>query len=50
MLIGYLEPSIGKVEIDGRQFVDHHQEILTDICYLHVNCPVYPGMTVVSVS
>lgn len=47
MLTGYLEPSSGTVEIDGRRLADHRQEILADLGYLPENCPVYPEMTVV---
>jgi len=47
MLTGYLEPSSGTVEIDGRRLADHRQEILADIGYLPENCPIYPEMTVV---
>jgi ABC-2 type transport system ATP-binding protein len=47
MLTGYLEPTSGTVEIDGRQLADHRQAILADIGYLPENCPIYPEMTVV---
>jgi len=47
MLAGYLEPTSGTVEIDGRRLADQRQEILADIGYLPENCPIYPEMTVV---
>jgi len=47
MLTGYLEPSSGSIEIDGRPIEGRLQEIQETIGYLPENCPVYPEMTVV---
>lgn len=47
MLTGYLEPSSGLIEIDGKPLAGRLREIQETIGYLPENCPVYPEMTVV---
>ncbi|MGD8709467.1 MAG: ABC transporter ATP-binding protein, partial [Ectothiorhodospiraceae bacterium] len=46
MLTGYLEPSAGRIAIDGLDMTDHRREIQQRIGYLPENCPLYPDMTV----
>ncbi|HCP14244.1 MAG TPA: multidrug ABC transporter ATP-binding protein [Peptococcaceae bacterium] len=47
MITGYLEPTSGTIEINGRAIGDQRQEIQSNIGYLPENCPVYPEMTVI---
>ncbi|MDE0419293.1 MAG: ABC transporter ATP-binding protein [Gammaproteobacteria bacterium] len=47
MLTGYLEPSAGRVAVDGHDVVDAPAAVQQRIGYLPENCPVYPEMTVV---
>ena len=46
MLTGYLEPSGGKITIDGRDMATDRCVIQRLIGYLPENCPLYPEMTV----
>jgi ABC-2 type transport system ATP-binding protein len=47
MLTGYLEPSEGRIEIDGLDIRTDREAIQRKIGYLPENCPVYPEMTVI---
>ena len=47
MLTGYLEPSAGRVAVDGYDVVDAPDAVQQRLGYLPENCPVYPEMTVV---
>lgn len=47
MLTGYLEPSAGKISIDGRDVCEDRRRVQENIGYLPENCPLYPEMTVV---
>ena len=47
MLTGFLEPSSGKVKIDGMDIMEQRKKIQKTIGYLPENCPVYPEMTVI---
>ena len=47
MLTGYLEPSAGRVAVDGYDVVDAPAAVQQRLGYLPENCPVYPEMTVV---
>lgn len=47
MLTGYLEPTAGRIEIDGLDMDRDRQRIQRRIGYLPENCPLYPEMTVV---
>ena len=47
MMTGYLEPTSGRVEIDGLDLAANRQSVQRQIGYLPENCPVYPEMTVV---
>lgn len=47
MLTGYLEPSAGRIVIDGLDIATHRREVQRRIGYLPENCPVYPEMTVI---
>jgi ABC-2 type transport system ATP-binding protein len=47
MLTGYLEPTSGRVEIDGMDIQTDREAIQRKIGYLPENCPVYPEMTVI---
>jgi ABC-2 type transport system ATP-binding protein len=46
MLSGYLEPSAGRVCIDGKDIEDHARDIQRILGYLPENLPVYPEMTI----
>lgn len=47
MLTGYLEPSAGRVRVDGYDVVGSPTAVQQRLGYLPENCPVYPEMTVV---
>ena len=47
MLTGYLEPTAGRIEIDGIDIRYDRQKTQSKIGYLPENCPVYPEMTAV---
>ena len=47
MITGYLEPTGGRVEIDGLDLSENREAVQRQIGYLPENCPVYPEMTVV---
>lgn len=47
MLTGYLEPTGGRIEIDGLDIEHDREAIQQKIGYLPENCPVYPEMTVI---
>ena len=46
MITGYLEPTSGKIEVDGLQIGPDTRAIQQRIGYLPENCPVWPEMTV----
>lgn len=46
MLTGGLEPTSGRVIIDGQDMRWHRQALQKRIGYLPENCPIYPDMTV----
>lgn len=46
MLTGYLEPTAGRVRVDGVDIEDDLDGVQATIGYLPENCPVYPEMTV----
>jgi len=46
MLSGYLEPSAGRVRIDGLDIETRAREIQASLGYLPENLPVYPEMTI----
>jgi ABC-2 type transport system ATP-binding protein len=47
MMTGFLEPSGGRVTIDGLDVARDRREVQRLIGYLPENCPVYPDMTVI---
>ncbi len=47
MLTGYLEPTSGRVLVDGEELDADREAAQAKIGYLPENCPVYPEMTVV---
>ena len=47
MLTGYLEPSAGRVSVDGYDVAGAPEAVQQRLGYLPENCPVYPEMTVV---
>ena len=47
MLTGYLEPSAGRVSVDGYDVGEAPGAVQQRLGYLPENCPVYPEMTVV---
>lgn len=47
MLTGYLEPSAGRIEIDGLDIAERREAVQQRIGYLPENCPLYPDMTVI---
>lgn len=47
MLTGYLEPTSGKISIDGMDVDTHRVQVQKAIGYLPENCPVYPEMSVI---
>ena len=47
MLSGYLEPSAGRVSVDGTDVAENPEAVQQQLGYLPENCPVYPEMTVV---
>ena len=47
MLTGYLEPSAGRVRVDGYDVGEAPEAVQQRLGYLPENCPVYPEMTVV---
>ena len=47
MLTGSLEPTSGRIVIDGFDMSEHRRALQGRIGYLPENCPVYPDMTVV---
>jgi len=46
MLSGYLEPSAGRVRINGLDIEAHAREIQASLGYLPENLPVYPEMSI----
>jgi ABC-2 type transport system ATP-binding protein len=46
MLTGYLEPSTGRISIDGLNIAEQRREAQRRIGYLPENCPLYPEMRV----
>jgi ABC-2 type transport system ATP-binding protein len=46
MLTGYLEPSSGRIGIDGLNIAEQRREAQRRIGYLPENCPLYPEMRV----
>ncbi len=47
MLTGSLEPSAGRITLDGEDLAEHRQAAQRRIGYLAENCPLYPEMTVI---
>lgn len=47
MLTGFLEPTVGTIEIDGLRIGRDTTAIQSRIGYLPENCPVWPEMTVI---
>lgn len=47
MLTGFLEPTAGRILIDGMDIAEQRLEIQNKIGYLPENCPLYPEMTVI---
>lgn len=47
VLTGFLEPSAGRVRIDGLDIATHRRDVQQRIGYLPENCPLYPEMTVI---
>lgn len=47
MLTGYLEPTAGRVFINGRDMAAARRGVQHDIGYLPESCPLYPEMSVV---
>lgn len=47
MLTGFLEPSAGRIELDGLDIAEDLKAVQARIGYLPENCPVYPEMTVI---
>ncbi len=47
MLTGFLEPTDGRITIDGLDIGRERERIQKKIGYLPENCPVYPEMTVI---
>jgi len=47
MVTGYLEPSAGRVSVDGVDVAEDPEAVQRQLGYLPENCPVYPEMTVV---
>ncbi len=47
MLTGFLEPSGGRITIDGLDIQTQRSTIQEKIGYLSENCPLYPDMTVI---
>ncbi|MGD2172922.1 MAG: ABC transporter ATP-binding protein [Gammaproteobacteria bacterium] len=46
MISGYLEPSAGRIEIDGMDIARHRTEVQRRIGYLPETLPIYPEMSV----
>jgi ABC-2 type transport system ATP-binding protein len=46
MMTGYLEPTAGKVTVDGQDVIAHRQKCQAKIGYLPENGPLYSDMTV----
>ncbi|QIB65433.1 ABC transporter ATP-binding protein [Kineobactrum salinum] len=46
MLSGYLEPSAGRITVDGTVLADHARQLQRKLGYLPENLPVYPEMLV----
>jgi ABC-2 type transport system ATP-binding protein len=46
MISGYLEPSSGRIEIDGMDIAKHRTDVQRRIGYLPETLPIYPEMTV----
>ncbi len=47
VLTGFLEPSAGRITLDGQDLGEHRRQVQRRIGYLPENCPVYPEMTVI---
>jgi ABC-2 type transport system ATP-binding protein len=47
MMTGFLEPSAGRVAIDGLDIARDRRAAQARIGYLPENCPIYPDMTVI---
>ncbi len=47
MLTGFLEPTSGTIQINGRSIDEDMHAIQSEIGYLPENCPLYPDMTVI---
>ena len=47
MITGYLEPTSGRIVVDGLEVGSNSREVRKRIGYLPENCPVWPEMTVI---
>ena len=47
MITGFLEPTAGKIRVDGKEIGCDTRQIQRRIGYLPENCPVWPEMTVI---
>jgi ABC-2 type transport system ATP-binding protein len=47
MMTGFLDPSAGRICIDGLDISRHRRLVQSKIGYLPENCPLYPDMTVI---
>ncbi len=46
MLTGFIEPSAGRIEVDGHDVVEERMAVQQAIGYLPENCPLYPELSV----
>ena len=46
MITGFIEPTAGKLTVDGLDICEDRSKIQKKIGYLPENCPLYPEMTV----
>ncbi len=48
MLTGFIEPSDGRIEVDGHDVVEDRIAVQRAIGYLPENCPLYPELSIAS--
>ena len=48
MLTGFIEPSTGRIEVDGHDVVEERIAVQRAIGYLPENCPLYPELSIAS--